>query len=89
MYCNLEKSKNVITTKAQAMVVAKKRTPGWSGGLFASNIRVEPLSRVGTTTRWKPISPIPLQRVYFCTLHALNQICKEMLHMHFQYIWTI
>ena len=89
MYCNQKKSKNVITTKAQAVVTAKKRTPGWAGGLFAKDIGADPLSGVASATRWKPIFPIPLQCVHFCTLHALNRICEKMLHMHFQYVWAI
>lgn len=41
MYCNQEKRKNVITTKAQVVAATKKQTLGWAGELFASDIEAE------------------------------------------------
>jgi len=89
IYCNQQKCKTLITTEAQALAAIKRRPSGWSGGLQASNIPSKPVSDVASLSRWKPIFPIPLECVHICTLHALNRICEKILHLHFQYIWTI
>jgi len=89
IYCMQEKKKIVIRTESDAILSQKKRTPTWSGGVFASNISSKPVSLGSFPDRWKPIIPIPLERVHICTLHALNRICEKLLHLHFQNVWTV
>lgn len=88
IYCNQERTKPVVGTVAGATSEAKRRKHTWHGGLFASNIRSNP-SPIVEESRWKPILPIPLERVHICTLHALTRMIEKILHMHFMFIWNM
>lgn len=89
IYCNQERSKPVVTTAAQAVMTLSKKTQSWSGGLFSTSVHAKPLIGARALNRWKPILPIPLNRVHICTLHALNRIVEKILHLHFIFVWTM
>lgn len=88
IYCEQRKVKPVISTESNARQAAQRRTPTWEGGLFASGVASKQVS-LTSSDRWRPVLPIPLERVHICTLHTFNRICEKVLHLHFQYVWTI
>lgn len=87
IYCNQERTKPVVGTAKDAAKEARKRKHTWRGGLFADNVREKPVA-IDNESRWKPILPIPLERVHICTLHALTRMVEKILHQHFIFIWT-
>ena len=89
IYCLQDKTKPTIVTQAQATTSMTRRSSSWNGGLFSSSVYEKPIVGAQTLTRWKPIFPIPLNRVHICTLHAMNRIVEKILHLHFMFIWTI
>jgi hypothetical protein len=56
--------------------------------LFALSVSMEPIE-VGNRDVKNLILPIPLERVYICTLHALTRIIKKILHLHIVFIWNM
>lgn len=89
IYCNQERTKPTITTAAQALLTLSKKTSSWEGGLFTTTVHAKPLVGARTHGRWRPILPIPLDRVHICTLHALNRIVEKLLHLQFIFVWTM
>jgi hypothetical protein len=94
IYCSQERNKPEITTTEQALLVFNKKkkkceTTSWEGGLFSSHIPSKPVIGAAAESRWKPIFAIPMTRVHMCTLHAFNRIIEKIVHLHFQFIWTI
>lgn len=90
IYCSQAGQKTVIGTAEEARTAFGKRGGStWEGGLFSSTVQSKPVSGGAALARWKPILPIPLVRVHICTLHAFNRIVEKIVHLHFQFIWTI
>lgn len=89
IYCQQERSKTVIATAEEAAAAFSKRPQSWSGGLFSTRHHAKPVTGVAAQERWKPILNIPMDRVHLCTLHAFNRIVEKIVHLHFQFIWTI
>jgi len=89
IYCNQDKNKKSVLTAKEAETVADKRHPTWTGGLFTDSIPANPVQLGEEQSHWRPILPVPLDRVHICTMHALNRICEKLLHMHFQFVWTM
>jgi hypothetical protein len=89
IYCNHKQVKPIVSTVAQATTAAKNRKITWEGGLFSLEVVAKPLTGSETNGRWKPILPIPLDRVHICTMHAMNMIIEKLVHMHFMHVWTI
>jgi len=89
MYCCQKNTRSTITTIAQAQAAFAKKGNSWMGGLFSSTVDSKPLSGDATVERWKPILPIKLERVHMCMMHAFNRIIEKIVHLHFQFIWTI
>jgi len=87
IYCNQQRTKSVVGTTASATSEARRRKYTWHGGLFAGNVTAKPISTDGEP-RWKPILPIPLERVHICTLHALTRMMEKILHLHIMFIGT-
>jgi hypothetical protein len=89
VYCNQERQKSVVVSAPTASLVAKSRAKNnWNGGLFARSVSMGP-AEVGNRDRWKPILPIPLERVHICTLHALTRITEKLIHLHIMFIWNM
>ena len=59
------------------------------GGLFSSAVDSKPLSGDATIECWKFVLPIKLERVHMCMMHAFNRIIEKIIHLYFQFIWTI
>jgi len=90
IYCNQERTKLVIGTTQDANALMNQRSKhSKKEGVFSKSVSAKPLSSVATLNRWRPIFPIPLDRVHICTLHGLNKIVEKIVHLHFIYIWTI
>lgn len=73
----------------EAKFVADQRHLTWNGGLFAEEIPAHLVCAGDDLSRWRPILAVPLDRVHICTMHAFNRICEKLLHMHFQFLWTM
>lgn len=87
IYCNQQRCKSMIGTIEQAETVMKeKQKYSWSHGLFSNTVDASPT--IGHE-RWKPVLPIPLDRVHICTLHCLNRIIEKLVHLHFMQVWVI
>ena len=89
IYCLQERKKTVVATVAQAVSAMTSRKCSWHNGLFSMKVSAKPLAGAATLSRWKPILPIPLDRVHICTLHAFNRMIEKIVHLHFIHIWTI
>jgi len=89
MYCCQKSTKATVGTIKQAEAAFAKKTSSWIGDLFSNQVESKPLTGNATLGRWKPIFAIPLDRVHMCMLHAFNQIIEKIVHLHFQFIWTI
>ena len=90
IYCSQVGQKTIIGIAEQARAAfGKQGGTAWEGGLFSCTVQSKPVSGGATLARWKPILPIPLERVHICTLHAFNRIIEKIVHLHFQFIWTI
>jgi len=89
MYCCQESTKTVINTAKQATPSFAKKKNSWKGGLFSSTVEAKPIIEGDKSVRWKPIFPIPMSRVHICMLHAFNWIVEKIVHLHFQFIWTL
>lgn len=61
----------------------------WESGLFSDTVLEKPVTHGVAVTRWKPILPIPMDRVHIGTLHAQNRIIKKIMHLHFMFVWMI
>jgi len=59
------------------------------GELFSSAVDAKPLSGDATIECWKLVLPIKLERVHMCMMHTFNRIIEKIVHLHFQFIWTI
>lgn len=89
IYCEQKRAKPTVGTASQASAAIRKRgKPNWVGGLFANSVEPEPCD-MRAHTRWRPILPIPLQRVHICTLHALVRLAEKIVHQHIIYVWNI
>ena len=89
IYCDQKRIKPTVGTASQANAAIKSRgKANWVGGLFSSSVPEEPCDMT-TSTRWRPILPIPLSRVHICTLHALVRLTEKIVHMHIIYVWNI
>jgi hypothetical protein len=89
IYCLQERTKPLVTSVDEARQLLSKRSCSWDGGLFSKSVHSKPVLGARGLGRWKPILPIPIDRVHICTLHALNRIVEKILHLHFMFIWTI
>jgi hypothetical protein len=89
MYCLQKRVKPMVGNIAEAEALFSKRSQSWDGGLFSTNIASKPVTGAAAAARWKPVLPIPMDRVHMCTLHAFNRICEKIVHLHFQFIWTL
>jgi len=89
IYCNQERTKTIVTTHAGAVAALQKRGLSWEGGLFSNQHHGKPVIDGVAAARWKPIFPIPMDRVHICTLHAQNRIVEKICHLHFMFIWTM
>jgi hypothetical protein len=89
IYCSQERVKLVVGTEAQALTAFAKKSSGWGGGLFCSKIPAKPVIGAASHGRWKPVLPIPMDRVHMCTFHAFNRIVEKLVLLHFQFIWTL
>jgi hypothetical protein len=87
LYAGKEKTSCYISEASGG--IAEKRGHSWEGGLFSAHIPDAPVLDGPHLDHWKPILPISLDRVHICTLHALNQIVEKIVHLHFQFVWTI
>jgi hypothetical protein len=89
IYCMQARKKQVATSVKQAEELLRKRGHSWEGGLFCAHIPDAPVLDGPHLDHWKPILPISLDRVHICTLHVLNRIVEKIVHLHFQFVWTI
>lgn len=83
------RAKPTIGNEQQALAAFGKKSSGWGGGLFCSKIAAKPVTGTTALGRWKPVLPIPMDRVHMCTLHAFNRIVEKIVGLHFQFIWTL
>ena len=88
IYCNQQRTKPVLGTVASATAEARRRKHTWHGGLFVGNVLCKPHA-IDRESRWKPILPIPLERLHICTLHALTRMMEKILLLHFMFIWNM
>jgi hypothetical protein len=89
IYCLQERVKPTIGTMEQAATIFSKRATTLDYGLFSTRHAAKPVIGVAGKGRWKPILAIPMDRVHMCTLHAFNRIVEKIVHLHFQFIWTL
>ena len=57
--------------------------------MFSNHICGAPIQDGLNLERWKPVLPIPLDKVHICTLHAVNRMVEKLVHLHFQFVWII
>lgn len=86
IYCMQERTKLVVIVEMEAQKAMSWRPFTWEGRFFSTEIESKLVSGSALTKWWQPILPIPLERVHICTLQALNQITKMMVHIHFMFI---
>jgi len=83
IYCMQVQKKRVVTTLKQVEELLKKHGHSWKGGLFCSHICHAPIEDGRNLKRWRPVLPIPLDKVYICTSHAINRMVEKLVHLHF------
>jgi len=89
IYCMQARKKSAVTMVKQAEELLKKRSHSWEGGLFSNHICGAPVQDGLNLEHWRPVLPIPLDRVHICTLHVVNQMVENLVHLHFQFVWII
>lgn len=73
----------------QAAAIFSKQATTLDRGLFSTCHAPKPVTGMAGKGRWKPILLIPMDGVHMCTLHAFNRIVEKIVHLHFQFIWTL
>jgi len=89
IYYLQERTKPSIATVEQALRMLSEGATSLSEGLFSTEHAAKPITGMAGKGRWKPILPIPMDRVHLCTLHAFNRIIEKIIHLYFQFIWTL